>query len=145
VRLPLSAEPVAPHAERTSTPAVVATGTPKRILVVDDNEDAASMLASGLSTYGHDVRTAPDGPTALHLAEVWQPHVAVLDLGLPVMDGYELARRLAERGGTAGTRLIAVTGYGQEEDRRRTADAGFAAHLVKPIDIEALQVLIDQD
>jgi CheY-like chemotaxis protein/anti-sigma regulatory factor (Ser/Thr protein kinase) len=146
VRLPLEAERIPDQAEGIAIgSAVVATGVSRRILVVDDNEDAALMLASGLSTYGHDVRTAPDGPTALDLAEGWHPDVAVLDLGLPVMDGYELARRLAERGDAAGTRLIAVTGYGQEQDRRRSAAAGFDAHLVKPIDIEALQILIEQE
>jgi CheY-like chemotaxis protein len=122
--------------------AVKRTNAPKRILVVDDNEDAASMLASGLSAYGHDVRTAPDGPSALLLVDGWRPEVAVLDLGLPVMDGYELARRLAARFEEAGARLIAVSGYGQEQDRRQSAEAGFAAHIVKPVDIEELETVI---
>jgi CheY-like chemotaxis protein len=111
---------------------------------VDDNEDAAAMLASVLSAYGHDVRMAPDGPTALGVIDGWMPQVAVLDLGLPVMDGYELARRLTEQC-APGTRLIAVTGYGQEQDRTRSVDAGFQAHFVKPIDVEALHTLIDDD
>ena len=144
VRLPLVvkgvAEPVEAPAANVS---IAASDDPRRVLVVDDNEDAASMLALSLSAYGHDVRTAPDGPTALGLVDGWKPQVAVLDLGLPVMDGYELARRLAERSGPGGARLIAVTGYGQEQDRNRSADAGFAAHLVKPIDIEQLRALIE--
>jgi CheY-like chemotaxis protein len=102
------------------------------------------MLASGLTAYGHDVRVAGDGPTALVLVDGWQPDVAVLDLGLPVMDGYELARQLAGRC-EALPKLIAVTGYGQEQDRLRSADAGFAAHLVKPVDMEALQTLIEAE
>jgi CheY-like chemotaxis protein len=122
--------------------AVRRTNAPKRILVVDDNQDAALMLASGLSAYGHDVRTAQDGPTALVLVDGWRPEVAVLDLGLPVMDGYELARRLGTSGQPAGTRLIAVSGYGQEQDRRQSAEAGFAAHIVKPVDIEELETVI---
>lgn len=143
VRLPLEGKPLAAKAEALATHfAVRRTSAPKRILVVDDNEDAASMLASGLSAYGHDVRTAPDGPTALNLVDGWTPEVAVLDLGLPVMDGYELARRLTARFEPVGARLIAVSGYGQEQDRSRSADAGFAAHIVKPIDIEALETVI---
>ena len=143
VRLPLSVERrrdgVEPAATHVRVPASV---TPKRILVVDDNEDAASMLATGLMAYGHDVRTAGDGPTALSLIDGWKPEVAVLDLGLPVMDGYELAKRLAERCERPPT-LIALTGYGQEQDRSRSAEAGFQAHLVKPVDMEALHALVD--
>jgi CheY-like chemotaxis protein len=143
VRLPLEAKrlPAKPEPVAASF-AVRRTNAPKRILVVDDNEDAASMLAFGLSAYGHEVRTAPDGPTALGLVDGWSPEVAVLDLGLPVMDGYELARRLAARCEPVGARLIAVSGYGQEQDRTRSADAGFAAHIVKPIDIEELEGVI---
>jgi len=144
VRLPLEDARVPEEPRESETPlGVGTTSAPKRILVVDDNEDAASMLAFGLSAYGHDVRTAPDGPTALHLVDVWRPEVAVLDLGLPVMDGYELARRLSLRYEPGCARLIAVSGYGQEQDRRRSADAGFVAHLVKPVDIEELETVID--
>jgi CheY-like chemotaxis protein len=144
VRLPLEAR----RAPDTSafdagSASVVMSRVPKQILVVDDNEDASSMLASGLSAYGHAVRTAPDGPSALDLCGEWQPDVAILDLGLPVMDGYELARRLAERC-QPGARMFAVTGYGQERDRQRSAAAGFAVHLVKPVDIHELQVLIEE-
>jgi CheY-like chemotaxis protein len=145
VRLPFDGKGIQRDAEAAvRNPRVVVTDSPKRILVVDDNEDAAAMLASALSAYGHDVRTAPDGPTALDSIDGWMPEVAVLDLGLPVMDGYELARRLTERC-AGGARLIAVTGYGQEQDRHRSAEAGFDAHFVKPIDLEALHALIDED
>jgi signal transduction histidine kinase len=145
VRLPFDGKGIQRDAEAAvRNPRVVATDSPKRILVVDDNEDAAAMLASALSAYGHDVRTAPDGPSALDSIDGWMPEVAVLDLGLPVMDGYELARRLTERC-AGGARLVAVTGYGQEQDRHRSAEAGFDAHFVKPIDLEALHALIDED
>ena len=143
IRLPLEAKRLSTEPDAVAPSfAMQRTGAPKRILVVDDNEDAVLMLASGLSAYGHDVRTAPDGPTALVLVDGWRPEVAVLDLGLPVMDGYELARRLATRCEPAGVRLIAVSGYGQERDRSRSAEAGFAAHIVKPVGIEDLEAVI---
>jgi CheY-like chemotaxis protein len=143
IRLPLEAKRLSAEPEADAPRlAVRRTSVPKRILVVDDNEDAALMLASGLSAYGHAVRTAQDGPTALALVNGWKPEVAVLDLGLPVMDGYELARRLAAGCEPAGLRLIAVSGYGQERDRSRSAEAGFAAHIVKPVAIEDLEGVI---
>jgi signal transduction histidine kinase len=110
-----------------------------RVLVVDDNEDAADMLVYALASKGHQARMANDGPAALRICEEFQPSVAVLDIGLPVMDGYELAGRLREISGMEHLRLIAVTGYGQEADQRRTRAAGFDQHLVKPIDLEALE------
>jgi signal transduction histidine kinase/CheY-like chemotaxis protein len=109
----------------------------RRILVVDDNRDAAELLAELLREKGHTAEVALDGPTALDLAQHFHPDVAVLDLGLPVMDGYELARRLRER--SPALRLIALTGYGQRSDRERTRAAGFDAHLVKPVAIDVLQ------
>ncbi len=114
-----------------------------RVLVVDDNRDAAATLAAALSVYGHDVRIAHDGPAALALVGDWRPDVAVLDLGLPVMDGYELADRLRPGSGGPGPRLIALSGYGQERDRRRTEAAGFAAHFVKPVELEPLRTAIE--
>jgi PAS domain S-box-containing protein len=115
----------------------------RRILVVDDNEDAAMMLADVLDAYGHDARTAFDGPSALRIADEFQPEIAVLDIGLPVMDGYELAERLRQQPALHDVRLIAVTGYGQESDRRRSLEAGFHAHLAKPVEIEALVGLVE--
>jgi len=119
------------------------SGTARRILVVDDNEDAALLLADVLDAYGHEARTAFDGPSALRIASEFQPDVAVLDIGLPVMDGYELAERLRNQPSLRGVRLIAVTGYGQESDRRRSLEAGFQAHLAKPVQIEALVGLVE--
>jgi signal transduction histidine kinase len=115
-----------------------------RVLVVDDNQDAALLLAEALAATGHTTETAHDGPTALRAAVAFKPHVALLDIGLPVMDGFELAAQLRLLPELRRTRLIAITGYGQEHDRRRSASAGFDAHLVKPVDIEELGRLVDR-
>jgi signal transduction histidine kinase/DNA-binding response OmpR family regulator len=120
-----------------------ATATSARVLVVDDNVDAAEMLAGVLDAGGYTTRIAHDGPSALSAALEFRPQVAVLDIGLPVMDGYEVAQRLRSEPGLTGLRLVAVTGYGQASDRERTSAAGFAAHLVKPVDIEALRDVIE--
>jgi PAS domain S-box-containing protein len=116
---------------------------PRRVLVVDDNEDAAESLALLLRARGHEIRTAHDGPSALSVAEDFRPEVVFLDIGLPRMDGYEVARRLRVQPGREGLLLVALTGYGQDEDRRRAEEAGFDAHLVKPADLEALQRLLN--
>ena len=113
-----------------------------RILVVDDNEDAADMLAQALAMKGHHTRVAHDGLMAIRVSGEFKPAVALLDIGLPVMDGYELAGRLRGLGGMDDLRLIAVTGYGQDTDRQRSRAAGFEKHLVKPIDVEALETLL---
>jgi CheY-like chemotaxis protein len=113
-----------------------------RILVVDDNVDGAEMLAAVLGAKGYETRTAHDGPSALALTETFRPDVAFLDIGLPVMDGYELADQLRNRRGLQNTCFIAVTGYGQEADRQRTRAAGFRHHLVKPVDIQAIEAVL---
>jgi CheY-like chemotaxis protein len=142
IRLPESVEPRAvDKAERASH--MPRAQVARRILVVDDNEDAAKLLAEVLLAHGHQIRTALDGPSALRVADEFHPEVAVLDIGLPVMDGYELAERLRSTPTTAHTRLIAVTGYGQESDRARALGAGFDAHLAKPVAIETLVRLVD--
>lgn len=129
VCLPLAAEPAGDDsAARTSRP--VRDGS--RVLLVEDSEDNRQTLAAVLSIYGHTVIEAADGHAGLRLALAETFDVAVIDIGLPGMDGYELARRLRAAPATAAMRLIAVTGYGQEEDRRRALEAGFDAHLVKP-------------
>jgi CheY-like chemotaxis protein len=114
----------------------------RRILVVDDNQDSAESLAFLLELQGHEVRAAFDGPQALDLARSFEPDLVVLDIGLPRMNGYEVALRLREERGTDGLVLIALTGYGQEEDHRRSREAGFDHHLVKPVDLEKLQELL---
>jgi CheY-like chemotaxis protein len=116
--------------------------TGHRILVVDDNEDAASLLAECLDAMGNTTRVAFDGPAALRIAEEFAPDVALLDIGLPVMDGYELARRLREQPGHESIRLVAVTGYGLDSDRRRSQQASFDAHLVKPVTVDRLERVI---
>ena len=114
-----------------------------RVLIVDDNEDAAEMLAHTLGFLGHQAHVAYDGPQALEQAADLRPDVALLDIGLPGMDGYELAGRLKAL--FAGLRLIAVTGYGQDADRARAAAAGFDHHLVKPVDLDRLIGLLAPD
>ncbi|WP_170162317.1 CHASE domain-containing protein [Caldimonas tepidiphila] len=111
-----------------------------RILLVDDNRDAAESLAALLAGDGHAVELAHDGPQALEAAARSRPDVALLDIGLPGLDGYEVARRLRRGPEGERLRLIAITGWGQPEDRRRTRDAGFDAHLVKPVDYPALSL-----
>jgi CheY-like chemotaxis protein len=104
--------------------------------VVDDNVDAAETLADLLRVEGHSVTVAHDGPEALSTLDRSSPDIAILDIGLPVMDGYELAERLRER--VCGVTMLALTGYGQDHDRARSAAAGFVEHLIKPIDIEQI-------
>ena len=117
----------------------------KRVLVVDDNEDAAEMLGEMLVLAGHVVLVKNDPITALESITEFQPQLAVLDIGLPGMSGYELAERLQQSEMGKHCRLVALTGYGQEQDRRRSARAGFAHHLVKPVDFERLMNIIERD
>jgi CheY-like chemotaxis protein len=109
---------------------------------VDDNLDAANSVAMLLRLWGHDVRLASAGPEALEIAPDYQPEVVVLDIGLPGLNGYEVARRLRQLPASRDALLIAVTGYGQLEDRQRSEGAGFDYHLTKPVDPEALQCLL---
>jgi CheY-like chemotaxis protein len=115
-----------------------------RVLVVDDNEDAATMIALSLRRLGHTLRVVHDGPSALAIAVEFLPDVALLDLGLPGMDGYELARRLRALPGLARVRLVAVTGYGQDRDRALTHEAGFDLHLVKPVERARFKAVLDE-
>jgi CheY-like chemotaxis protein len=113
----------------------------RRVLVIEDNDDMRMMLWVSLAGRGHDVRVAADGASGLALAREFRPEVVLADVGLPDIDGYEVARRLrAQFGGRV--LLVAVTGYGQAEDRRRTKEAGFDAHLTKPVAPEALDQTI---
>jgi PAS domain S-box-containing protein len=141
VRLPVaSSEAVAaPPRGRARRQETASRGI--RALIVDDNHDAASMLTEAMRSLGYDTRFALDGPSALDIAARFQPHVVLLDLGLPVMDGYEVADRL--RGAGVSPRLIAVTGYGQEADRSRSQAAGFVAHFVKPVDLDELRRFLE--
>jgi CheY-like chemotaxis protein len=113
-----------------------------RVLVVEDHADSAETLAVLLRLHGHEVDVAPDGPTALRIAAQNPPDVALLDIGLPGMDGFEVARRLQEQVAGKMPLLVAVTGYGQEEHRRRSKQAGIDLHLLKPVDPEELKQLL---
>src|SRR6185436_14608761 len=117
---------------------------PQRVLVVDDHEDGAAMIGELLAEAGHDVRVAHDASQALSVADDFRPQTAILDIGLPVMDGYSLGRELRTRLGGAAPTLIALTGYGQDRDKRRGEEAGFSAHLVKPVDVDELLRSIDE-
>jgi signal transduction histidine kinase/DNA-binding response OmpR family regulator len=119
-----------------------AAAVSRRILVVDDNVDVVETTTMLLSLSGHQVRSAKDGLQALHVATEFRPDVVLLDIGLPLMDGYEVARRLRQTPQTAGALLIALTGYGQQGDRQRGKDAGFDGHMLKPVDPHALAKLI---
>lgn len=123
-------------------PRVTASTTSRRILIVDDNPDICGMMKETLSLLGHEVRVAHDGQSALEAVEELAPEVVLLDIGLPVMDGHEVARRLRRRPGHR-PRIIAVTGYGQDADRERALAAGCDEHLVKPIQLDALLRMID--
>ncbi|MFS8065890.1 MAG: ATP-binding protein [Byssovorax sp.] len=121
-----------------STPSPAPHLRPRHVLIVDDNEDAAMMLGELLSGIGWEVMLAKDGPEALESLDRFNPDVALLDIGLPIMDGYELAAKMRERLGEKTPQLIAISGYGQETDRSRCRERGFDAHLVKPVDWEEL-------
>jgi PAS domain S-box-containing protein len=140
VHLPAAVAPV-PRAEISAAPPLLpAKG--RRVLVVDDNIPSAQGLARLLARAGHETSVAYDGPQALARAEEIRPQAVVLDIGLPGMDGYEVARRLRSEPSSRDALIIAVTGYGQEEDRQRSKEAGFDHHLVKPVDIAGLRQLL---
>jgi CheY-like chemotaxis protein len=127
-----------------SSGAAAATRTGRRILVVDDNVDAARLMADALEVEGHQTQVAFDGLRALELAAAFRPDAALLDLGLPLMDGYELAEQLVVRAEERPPVLVAVTGYGQTSDQERTRKAGFHAHIVKPVDVPELMTILDR-
>ncbi|MEZ0230688.1 MAG: ATP-binding protein, partial [Planctomycetota bacterium] len=141
VRLPLAPAPVAVEPEKTADR--LRTPAPCRILIVDDNHDAADSLSELLTESGHEVASAYDGAKALELAKKFLPDVVLLDIGLPGLDGYSVARELRRRHADAFI-LVALTGYGQEEDRRRAREAGFDHHMVKPVRLDALSKLLAQ-
>lgn len=141
VRLPVAAL----QPDRTKQPSVSQKPTSlpqRRVLVVDDNEDSAASMGMLLNFLGTDVQVAHDGPTALAIIESYRPDVVLLDIGMPGMDGFEVARQVRQRVDFNNIMLIALTGWGQTEDRNRTRAAGFDHHLVKPANITALQSLL---
>ncbi|WP_288381106.1 ATP-binding protein [uncultured Massilia sp.] len=143
VRLPrLADEEAAPGADVPAQPGATAGGL--RVLVVDDNVDAAQILAMYVGAQGHTVAVEHEPEAALAHAPTFAPEVCLLDIGLPGMDGHELARRLRQLPGTRDALLVAVTGYGQEQDRVNSAQAGFDHHLVKPVDMAALEAILQE-
>jgi PAS domain S-box-containing protein len=142
VRLPLP-EAAALEAARPADAGALEPPRALKVLVVDDNRDGADSLAMMLTAFGHDVRVEYEGRHGAAGAAAWRPDIALLDIGLPGLNGYELARRLRQDASTRHTVLVAVTGWGQHEDRRRSAQAGFDHHLVKPVDPPHLRALLN--
>jgi CheY-like chemotaxis protein len=144
VRLPVSeAQPPQPHAGPGDTRA--GHDARQRVLIVDDNRDAAQSLAMLVELLGNDVSVAFDGAEALDRATAFHPTIVLLDLSMPGMSGFEVARRLREQPGLAPVRLVALSGRSEDEYRRRSAAAGFDDHLVKPIDLPTLQRVLGSD
>ena len=141
VRLP------AATAEHTGLPIaqprpIQTTRRSARVLVVDDNEDLARGLARLLEFHGHQVQVAHDGPAGVEIAKQWQPEFVLLDIGLPGMDGYQVTAALRQDVQTKGAVIVAISGYGEDEDRLRSMEAGFDHHLVKPINPSELQQIL---
>jgi PAS domain S-box-containing protein len=142
VRLPVAKTPVQSRQELSAGGGKADAGPKRRILVVDDNRDAADSLAMMLRLAGHDIRTAHDGLEAVQAAATFRPDVALLDIGMPKMNGYEAARHIRQQPWGREMLLVALTGWGQEEDKRRTFEAGFDHHLTKPVEPTALENLL---
>jgi signal transduction histidine kinase len=142
VILPLAPRPSAQRGEEPAGGPQSRALPGYRVLIVDDNRDAAESLGLLLSLLGSEVRVVYDGPAALEAMSREQPAVVLLDIGMPGMDGYEVARRVRQQPALKDVTLIALTGWGQEEDRRRCCEAGFDHHLVKPVEIDVLQALL---
>jgi CheY-like chemotaxis protein len=142
VRLPLRAEPCGGDGPGPGARGAAAPLAGKRVLVVDDNRDAADSLGLLLASKGADVKAVYDGRAGLAAMEVERPDAVVLDIGMPGMDGHEVARRIREDQRYAGTRIIALTGWGQTADRAASRTSGFDHHLTKPVDLRVLQALL---
>jgi len=136
---------ISASADRAAARSTGSHGARLRVLVVDDHVDAAESLAMVLVGDGHDVRTAYDGIQALSVAHAFRPQAIVLDLGMPGMDGFEVARTVRADPELTHVRLIALSGYGQQEDTRKSSEAGFDRHLVKPVDPEKVIAAIQND
>lgn len=141
VRLPVVVEASMPQAAgEPGEPAVPKSSL--RILIVDDNRDGADSLAMMLRIMGNDTQTAYDGQEGVRISDEFRPDVVLLDIGLPKLNGYEACRRIREQPWGKDIVLVAVTGWGQEDDRRRSQEAGFNFHMAKPVDIAALEELL---
>jgi two-component system CheB/CheR fusion protein len=139
MELPLVATPTANRVRENRRPA-----KKRRVLVIEDNVDTADTLKAALSLYDHQVEVAYDGVTGLELARKFRPEIVICDIGLPRMDGYEVARAFRSDAKLRGTYLVALSGYAQMEDRRRAAIAGFNDHVAKPASVEALDRVLAQ-
>jgi two-component system CheB/CheR fusion protein len=142
VRLPMADSSTGEESGPVPSPVAGRAATQRRVLVVDDNRDAAETLTELVALWGYEVRAAQDGLLAISLAREYRPEVILLDISMPGMDGYETAHRLRQHPRLRSTTLIALTGYGQAQDRRRAREAGFDHHLTKPVDPEALRELL---
>ena len=144
VRLPLVEACAGPTGERSAaeTPSVQPPMSGRRVLVVDDNVDGAESLANMLQIGGHETRTAHSGPAALDAARPFNPEVVFLDIGLPGMNGYEVAKRLRAEPTLGGAVLVALTGWGSDDDKRRSREAGFDFHLTKPVELTAIERIL---
>jgi CheY-like chemotaxis protein len=142
VRLPILGDP--PELLPRLAPTEATAGAARRVLVVDDNRDEVESLAMLLQLGGHETHMAHDGLEAVEAANALQPDVILLDVGLPGLNGYEVARRIREQQKAKRLVLVALTGWGQDDDRRRSKQAGFDAHLVKPVDPTTLGKLLDE-
>ena len=141
IRLPLAQAQKVPAIERRE-PVLPASTKRCRVLVVDDNVDSVESLAMLLRMMGHEVETASDGASGLEKAAAFKPDVAILDIGLPKVNGYELARQIREQQWSKNVTLVALTGWGQEQHRRRSEESGFNHHLTKPVEFDVLQEIL---
>jgi CheY-like chemotaxis protein len=142
IHLPVAAITDMPAVPTNVTPDT--TGCTLRVLIVEDNVDAAEMLGYAVSALGHTTRVAHDGAAALSAADDFAPDVIFLDIGLPVMNGYDVARTLRSRPAMDHVRIVAVTGWGQEEDRRKAREAGCNSHFTKPLSPAMLEQLLTE-
>jgi CheY-like chemotaxis protein len=140
--LPVSSQTAVPPRGRIYSPNELSKHAGRRILVVDDNVDAASSVVTMLKIWGHDVQVAYNGPDALSVARMFRPQIVLLDIGMPGMSGYDVAKQLRSEPEFGGLIITALTGYGQPEDRRRSREAGFDHHITKPPDPTALAALL---
>jgi CheY-like chemotaxis protein len=143
VRPPLSDGSLDPGSDVDGAARPAPSTRPVRILVADDNRDAAASLATLLSLDGHEVSVAYDGKAALGSAETFRPDVALLDIGMPNLNGYEVARSIRAQAWGRSMMLVAVTGWGQSEDKRRAREAGFDHHFTKPLDLDAFSTFLN--
>ena len=135
-------DPMTPMTDVSNPPLTHSAPRRFKILVVDDNHDSALSLAMMLSIMGHETRTAHDGESAVVTAEAFLPEVVLLDIGLPKLNGYEVAQRIRDTAWGASMYLIAVTGWGQDEDRQRSSEVGLNLHMVKPVEPSALEKVL---